>query len=69
MTDSLPPLFHLGQAVRRLNESHIGLVVGILLRGAELVMVRWIDGTTFEAVDDLIEASLPLSRDKRAGAG
>jgi hypothetical protein len=68
MTDSLPPLFHLGQAVRRLNESHIGVVVGILLRGTELVMVRWIDGATFESVGDLIEATQPFSRDKAGGA-
>ena len=50
--------FHLGQFVRRIDGSDIGMVVGILLQPRESIMVRWADETTYETPDELIEVGL-----------
>jgi hypothetical protein len=49
--------FLLGQPVRRIDSSDVGMLIGVLLRPGELAVVRWPDGTTYELVDDLIEVS------------
>jgi hypothetical protein len=48
-------VLHLGQPVRRLDRSDIGVVVGIVFGADERALVRWVDGTSFEAVGLLIE--------------
>jgi hypothetical protein len=58
----------LGQAVRREDRADIGVVVGILLRPPETLLVRWFDGVTFEAMEDLVEVGQPVSRNGRSGA-
>jgi hypothetical protein len=49
----------LGQAVRRLDRSDIGVVVGIMLGAEERALVRWVDGSSFEVVGLLIEVGSP----------
>jgi hypothetical protein len=48
-------VLHLGQPVRRLDRPDIGVVVGIIFGDDERALVRWVDGTSFEAVGLLIE--------------
>jgi hypothetical protein len=54
-------LLHLGQPVRHVDRSDIGVVVGIIFGAEERAVVRWVDGASFEAVGLLIEVGLPTA--------
>ncbi len=49
------PTLMLGQPVRHVDRADIGIVVGLLFCHAEEALVRWADGSTFEAPEDLLE--------------
>jgi hypothetical protein len=51
------PLLQLGQPVRRHDGSEIGVVIGIILGAAERALVRWVDGSRLEPVENLIEVN------------
>jgi hypothetical protein len=51
------PLLQVGQPVRRLDGSEVGVVVGIIFGIPERVIVRWVDGARLEPVEALIEVS------------
>jgi hypothetical protein len=53
--DGLGPLLELYQAVRHVDSTDIGVVIGLIFVGAETALVRWSTGSTFEAVADLVE--------------
>ena len=49
------PTLILGQPVRHVDRTDIGIVVGLLFCNEEEALVRWADGSTFEAPEDLVE--------------
>jgi hypothetical protein len=49
------PLLQIGQPVRRLDGSDVGVVVGIIFGTPEQAIVRWVDGSRLEPVEGLIE--------------
>jgi hypothetical protein len=51
------PLLQLGQPVRRHESPEIGVVLGIIFGTAERALVRWVDGSRLEPVENLIEVN------------
>jgi hypothetical protein len=51
------PLLQLGQPVRRHEGSEIGVVLGIIFGTVERALVRWVDGSRLEPVENLIEVN------------
>jgi hypothetical protein len=42
----------LGRPLRRAHRADIGLIVGVVFGTPDLAIVRWIDGISFEPIDE-----------------
>jgi hypothetical protein len=59
MWDSTGGHLQLGHAVRRVGTAVVGRVIGVMLGDVDRAIVRWPDGVSFEALDDLVEVCRP----------
>ena len=49
------PTLFLGQPVRHIDRTEIGIVIGLLFGEPEHALVRWASESTFEVVEELVE--------------
>ena len=61
------PTLILGQPVRHVRRTEIGIVRGLLFGKSEEVLVRWASGSTFDALEELEEV-LVSSTSRRAAS-
>ena len=56
------PTLILGQPVRHVDRTEIGVFVVLLFGPADEALVRWADGSTFETPEDLLEVVISSAR-------
>ena len=49
----------IGQAVRRIDTTDVGMVIGVLLGEVDRAIVRWPGDVGFEVMDDLVVVRQP----------